>query len=87
MRELLIKRYRQHLDSPDETCNDTTCNLVFENSECWSVADTASYLKVSTRTVERMLTKNVFVGRKLGRRWIIPRLNVEKWLLEGNTNL
>ena len=78
----LISRYRKQIDPALKLCHDAPSNRFFEKPECLTVADTASLLKISTRSVERLLHTGEIRGRKAGRRWIIPRVNVAEWLAQ-----
>lgn len=76
----LAAMYRESLDQNSPINNKGGSLSVFENLATLSVADVAYCLKVSSRTVERMLQKKEILGRKAGRKWVIPRQAFLEWL-------
>ncbi len=78
----LLAEYRAKLADCQQPGHNAEQSRVFEKSavKVFTTADAASVLRVSTRTVERMLKRGELPGRQLGRRWVIPVNAFMEWL-------
>jgi len=54
--------------------------LFFENKMCLSISEVAFALSISTKSVERLIRKGELTAKKVGRRRIVPRCDIEAWL-------
>jgi len=52
----------------------------FDNRISLSISETAYALGISPRTVERLVAKGEIKSKRVGRRVLIPRSDIEAWL-------
>jgi excisionase family DNA binding protein len=76
----LIAEYMNSVESNRETGHNTNRELFFEKSKFLTVAEVASILRVSSRTIERHLANGTINGKKLGRKWIVPASALDEWI-------
>lgn len=50
--------------------------------EIYTISQTAKYLKVSDKTVRRLIERNELPASKVGRSWRITVEDIEKYLIE-----
>ena len=55
------------------------------SDELYTVAQTASYLKVCEKTVRRLIQRNTLIASKVGRAWRIKQEDIDAYL-QNNTN-
>ena len=77
----LIKRHRPGLlNSFTGMASEKPKPALFENRVAFSVSEAAFLLGVSNRTVERLVRKGELRIRRVGRRILIPKDELEAWL-------
>ena len=80
----LREQYLTRLASKTEFGHNPPQSSFFENSAVLTVANVASLLQVSSRTVERLLNAcSIPGGKKVGRKWVVSRLVFMEWLNES----
>jgi len=73
----LIDRHRSLLASKSSPAHTSEQSSFFDKLRCYRVADVASLLGLSARSVERLIGRGELQARKAGRIWVIPAAAVE----------
>ena len=55
-------------------------HLIFENRLAFSVTEAASLIGLSVRSIERAIKRGEITGRRIGRRRLISKVELEAWL-------
>lgn len=53
------------------------------NDEILTISQTAAYLKISEKTVRRLIEKKELLASKVGGSWRIKTIDIEKYLEEN----
>ena len=79
--EKIMQKHLSLLQIPRTGKQDNRLNKrFFDNGIFYSVADVASMVGCSTRTIERCITKGELKATKVGRKKLIRKEWVESWL-------
>lgn len=56
-----------------------------ENQDWYSSKEMAEYLKISTSTLHRWIKAKAIPCHKIGQRWRFKRVEIEKWIVSGDS--
>lgn len=79
--EKIIQKYRSSVELSPTPGNDPKPNQrLFDSGIFYTVADIASLVGLSTRTVERCIQRGELKATRIGRKKLIRKEWVESWL-------
>lgn len=75
---LLVKQYKASIEMIDST-REVLNKIIEDNEQTYSVEETAGYLGVSTKTILRMINRNIFHPILKGRKYYIKENEIMKF--------
>lgn len=72
----LVELHRSQLTT---SCSRPKVTII-ENRITFTVIETAVFLGISSKSVERAIKRGELYAKQLGRRWLISKSSIESWL-------